>query len=711
MVPSGAKAAPHADPRRKSSEAGPRQKDPGADLLVELGCEDLPARFVLPLAEALMHGFGEGLLKRSIVAGQAHTYATPRRIATRIEGVALKQPDRAVERKGPKLAAALKDGQPTPAGLGFAKSCGVEFGALAQEDGQLVFRSQQKGRPTADLVVEIFEETLKTMDELVPKRMRWGAGDETFVRPVQWLVAMLGPKVIPLRRFGLKAGNTTRGHRFHAPKAIPLKSPAENEAKLRAAKVVADFAARQAEIRRRIEAEAARLKGTARITDALLAEVTALVEWPAVISGRMEERFLALPPEVVIATIETNQRYFPVFGKDDKLLPAFITVSNIQSRDVKQVVTGNERVVRPRLADALFFWDQDRRRKLEHFLPELDRVTFQKELGSVGDKARRVGTLAGHIAGVLQADAATAGRAAALAKADLVTRMVFEFPELQGVMGGYYAQASGESAAVAQAIREHYLPAQSGSPIPAGTAGRIVALADKLDTLAGIFAIGQKPTASKDPYALRRAALGALRICVEAPLALDLRGLLGRALDAQPAGRRDDKMLGELWEFVLERLRGLLAEQRIAVEVFNAVAATGTTAPADFAARVAAVRAFLDMKESAQLAAAHKRIRNILKQAGEGGVEIQPEAFRESQERDLHEALTALDGKVHAAAARADYTGGLKTLAQLQRPVDAFSDTVMVMAPEEDLRANRVALLRRLDKLCRSIADISCLPG
>jgi glycyl-tRNA synthetase beta chain len=685
------------------------------DLLVEIGCEDLPARFVRPLAEALMHGFGEGLLKRSVVAGQAHTFGTPRRIAVMIEDVAPRQPDRSVERKGPKLAAALKDGVPTPAGLGFAKSCGVPFEALAQEDGQLVFRSTQKGRATAELVPEIFEETLKAMDELVPKRMRWGAGEETFVRPVQWLLALLGGKVVALERFGLKAGNVTYGHRFHAPKAIRLKAPADYEPKLRAARVLADFEARQAQVRALVEAEAARLKGRARITDELLAEVTALVEWPVVISGRMEDRFMALPPEVIIATIEHNQRYFPVFGPvsgpGGALLPRFITIANLESKDVKQVVAGNERVVRPRLADALFFWEQDRRKKLEAFVPELDRVTFQKDLGSVGDKARRVAALASGIAAELKADAATVARAATLAKADLVTRMVFEFPELQGVMGGYYAQAAGEGEAVAQAIREHYQPAQSGAPIPASAAGRIVALADKLDTLAGIFAAGQKPTASKDPFALRRAALGALRICIESPLPLDLRALLQQALAAQPAGRRDAKTLDELWEFVLERLRGLLAEQRVAPEVFNAVAATGASAPADFAARVEAVRAFLDMAESAQLAAAHKRIRNILKQAGEGGIEVHPDAFRESQERGLYDALTALDGQVHEAAARADYAGGLKALARLQQPVDAFFDKVMVMAPEEDLRRNRVALLRRLDKLCRSIADISCLPG
>jgi glycyl-tRNA synthetase beta chain len=700
----------------RAAKAAPR-----ADLLIELGCEDLPARFVQPLAAALTTALVDGLARRGVAAGASRSFATPRRIAALIADVAPAQADRNVERKGPKLVAAIKDGQPTPAGMGFAKSCGVEFSSLKHEDGQLVFRSVQKGHPTASLAPELFEEALKAMDELVPKRMRWGGGDETFVRPVQWIVGLFGAKVLGVERFGLRAGATTHGHRFHAGKPIALKRPDEYEEKLRAAKVWADFASRKADIRRQVEAVAKKLGGTARIGDELLDEVTALVEWPVAIHGRMEERFLELPAEVVVATIEHNQRYFPVFA-GGKLLPHFITVSNIQSRDVKQVVAGNERVVRPRLTDALFFWEQDRKKPLAGFVAQLDRVTFQKDLGSIGDKARRVAKLASRIASEIGAPAPVVARAAELAKADLVTRMVFEFPELQGVMGGYYAQASGESADVAAAIREQYQPAQSGAPIPASTAGRVLALADKLDTLAGIFAIGQKPTAGKDPFALRRAALGALRICIEAPLPLDLRALLAAALDAQLAGKRDGATLAELWEFVLERLRSLLAEQRISVEVFNAVAATGTTRPADFSSRVEAVREFLAMKESAQLAAAHKRIRNILKtgaeaavgpkQAGpEGAIEINPELFREAQERSLYDALTQLDDKVHSAAAKADYTGGLKTLAQLQQPVDAFFDKVMVMAPDEDLRANRVALLRRLDRLCRSIADISCLPG
>ncbi len=721
-----------------------------SDLLLELGCEDLPARYVLPLANALKDGVTGGLSKRGIAADSAEVFATPRRIAVRIEAVAALQADQKIERLGPALAAALKDGQPTPAALGFAKSCGVEFAELGKKDGKLYFAKSQPGRATAELLPEIFEEVLKGMDALVPKRMRWGSGDETFVRPVQWIVYMLGGKVVPLKRFGLKAGNKTFGHRFHAPKAIVLKSPAEYEKKLRAAKVWADFESRKNETWKQIETEAKKLKGTPHKNEELLNEVTALVEWPVAISGRMEERFMQLPSEVIIATIEQNQRYFPVFSEvvegsaavqqtRQRMLPFFITVSNIKSKDVKQVIAGNERVVRPRLTDALFFREMDGKKKLSEYVPSLDKVTFQKDLGSVGDKVRRVTKLAVHIAELLKEDTAAVQRAAQLCKADLLTRMVFELPELQGTMGGYYAEHSDEALEVAQAIREHYMPTHSGGGIPGSRIGRIVALADKVDTLAGIFAIGQKPTASKDPFALRRAALGALRICIEGMLQLDLKALLKVALDAQPISKHDEKLVKELWEFVLERLRAhyvqvsyqeesgedakktaalpshvpvsISIEDVAAVHFFEAVTSIGATWPTDIWSRLEAVREFWMLPQAAQLASAHKRIRNILKQAGEGESEVQSEHLREPQEKGLYEALKKLEGQVQAAAQRADYVSSLKLLAQLQQPVDAFFDKVMVMAPESELRANRIALLRQLDKLCRSVADISCLPG
>ncbi|MFP5304703.1 MAG: glycine--tRNA ligase subunit beta [Gammaproteobacteria bacterium] len=685
------------------------------DLLLEIGTEDLPARYVLPLVRALGSGIGGGLARRGLSGHAPRLYATPRRIAVLIGGLAERAPDQRVERLGPALSAAFKNGQPTPAALGFARSCGVDVSSLGEKDGKLHHVQTVAGRATAELLPEIFEETLKQMDELVPKRMRWGTGEETFVRPVQWLCCLFGTDVVPLQRFGLSADRITYGHRFHAPDAIRLASPADYAAALERAQVLADFDARRTRIRAQIETQATVAGGHARITEELLDEVTALVEWPLAISGHFEARFLALPPEVIVATVETNQRYFTVFrdAAQTELTNAFITVSNIDSRDVAQVIAGNERVVRPRLSDAMFFWEQDLKQPLEAYGAKLATVTFQKALGSLGDKVARVRRLAAGIAGALGADAARVERAAALCKNDLVTRMVYEFPELQGLMGGYYADKSGEPAAVAQAIREHYLPTQQGTRIPSTAEGRIVALADKLDTLAGIFAIGQKPSAGKDPYALRRAALGVLRICLEAELPLDLKALLRDALAQQPAGERGEPVLAELLDFVMERLRAYLVGQtidgrEIGVETFEAVAAMAVTQPLDFQRRLLAVHAFVTEAAAPNLAAANKRIRNILRQAGGAAGEV-------DEGRLAHAAERALFAKMNELAAQnartPDYRTQLVNLAALREPVDAFFDQVMVNVEDAAVRANRLALLARLDQLCRSVADISQLPG
>lgn len=687
-------------------------------LLIELGTEDLPARYVQPLAQALLQGFAGGLSKRGIAAGGARGYATPRRIAVLIEAVEERQADQNLERKGPQVAAAFKDGQATPAAQGFAKSCGVDIKALKQENGYLVFRKKQKGRKTLELLPEIFAETLKQMDELVPKRMRWGSGEETFVRPVQWLLALYEGRIVPLHRFGLKAGRKTYGHRFHAPKAIALKSVGEYEAALRESKVWADFASRRAEIRRQVEVEAAKLHGTARIDESLLDEVTALVEWPVAVSGRIEERFLQLPPEVVVATVETNQRYFTVFDAAGKLLPYFITVSNIESKDVAQVVAGNERVVRPRLADALFFWEQDRKQPLANYFSRLETVTYQKELGTVAQRVGRIGEIATRImmaippvSGEPPYNAAAVKQAAGLCKNDLVTRMVYEFPELQGLMGGYYARGS-EPENVVTAIAEHYRPTQAGTPIPTTIEGRIVALADKLDSLAGIFAIGQKPTASKDPFALRRAALGALRICIEGGLNLDLRDTLRAALQAQPAGKRDETVLNELWDFVVERLRGICLDRGATPDQFEAVRVMGASRPLDFIRRLDALRAFQNTPAAATLAAADKRARNILRQAGgQAAPDVQTRLFEMPSEHALLAELERVETALQPLRAGAEYQAMLEALAALKEPVDAFFDGVMVMADNAEVRGNRLALLNRLDALCREVADLSCLPG
>ena len=734
-----------------------------ASLLIEMGCEDLPARYVMPLADALSAGIVNGLGRRGVTLGAARTLATPRRIAVLVDAVAVQQPDQAIELVGPAVAAARKDGQPTPAALGFAKKCGVDFSQIGEKNGKLHFAKLEKGKPTAALLAEIFEETLKSMDELVPKRMRWGEGgsfvatghmpserramdgtaggtgqgvghamdggesliwkEETFVRPVQWLTALLGTEVVPLRRFGLESSRVTYGHRFHAPAAITLADPSAYVESLKNAKVWAEVATRKAEIERQIKAEAAKLGGNARIDAGLLDEVTALVEWPVVISGRIEERFLELPPEVIVATVETNQRYFTVFDSSGKLLPAFITIANIESKDVAQVIQGNERVVRPRLTDALFFWQQDLKLPFSDTNPyfeKLSALAFQKELGSLTDKFKRINDLVLRwIARVLLDDFhlitrdqyTNAGYASLSCKFDLVTKMVYEFPELQGVMGGYYAVKAGHPAAVGVAIREHYLPTQAGTAIPSTIEGQIVALADKLDTLTGIFAIGQKPTASKDPYALRRAALGILRILIEGKLPLDLRELLQQALQQQPAGKRDEATLKDLLTFVQERHRAWrvgsdIDGRPVTVEMFEAVAALGITQPLDFEARLRAIHSFWALPEAASLAAAHKRVRNVLKQAGDGASDIDAAKFENDAESALYAALNAVN-----AAPAAAYAERLKQLATLKAPVDAFFTGVMVMADDAAVRANRLALLRQLDRVCREVADISCLPG
>lgn len=691
------------------------------DLLLEIGAEDLPARYVVPLMQALATGMSGGLRDRGIAWGSKgaalQSFATPRRIAVIIPDVALQQSERNIERLGPALKAAMKDGQPTKAALGFASSCGVAFETLGEKNGKLYFQKTEPGQDSLALIPEIFEETLKKMDQLVPKRMRWGSGEETFVRPVEWICALLGSVVIPLQRFGLSGGRRTFGHRFHAPAAIELDNAAGYEAALREARVWADVQSRRVEIKTQIEREAQRLGGHARISESLLDEVSALVEWPVAISGSFEEKYLELPPEVIVSTVETNQRYFNVFADQaqSKLTHHFIAISNIESRDVNQVISGNERVVRPRLSDALFFWEQDLKQPLEDHAARLDAVTFQKDLGSTADKVGRMMLIARRLAKTLGEDGVAAARATALCKADLQTRAVFEMPELQGIMGGYYAARSGESEVVARAISEHYLPVQQGTDIPSTRLGQIVSLADKLDSLAGIFAIGQKPTASKDPYALRRAALGVLRICIEAPLELNVAHLLYEALQVQTSGDRSEKTAQSLVSFMMDRLQNLIVgsereQGKVTAEIYEAaIAAAREDLPtSDVLKRIDAVLRFNTLPEAPDLAAASKRVRNILKQAGTVGLEVDPAKFEHEAERALFAALRQLRQKNGALR---DYTEQLVNLASLRAPLDAFFDGVMVNADDEAVRNNRLALLGQLDAMCRDLADLSCLPG
>ena len=792
------------------------------DLLVEIGAEELPPKALRKLSEAFAAEIAAELDAAGFARGAPVPYATPRRLAVRIPGVPGTQPDRDVERRGPPLAHAFDDkGAPTRAALGFAKSVGVEVDRLVRlETGAgawLAHRFTETGATLASLLPGMLERALERLP--APRRMRWADRDTEFVRPVHWVVLMHGGEVVEAEILGVRSGRVTRGHRFHhdfrRTGGIALEDAGRYEAALRdEGRVVAGFEARMEIIRKQVEREARALGGRALIDPELLEENTALVEWPVAVAGHFDAAFLALPDAVLTATMQGHQRYFPVAGDDGALMPHFIAVSNIASRDVETVRKGNERVIRPRLSDAAYFFDADCRRSLESRLDGLEDVVFQRKLGTLHAKAQRVSALAGRVAEAMgrsggAAEASHARRAGLLSKCDLLTEMVGEFPELQGRMGCEYARRDGEPEAVAAAIGEVYMPRFADDAIPATPAGRAVAIADKLDTLAGIFGIGQAPSGDKDPYALRRAALGVLRIIIEGELDLDLdlgemieaafAGYAGEGPEAhggtvrdtgpdagataaqasgvqgcvaetgaravEPAGGQATEAHGgavredrpgrstvptaahspgdaaEVRRFMIERLRAWFADRSIPADVFNAVLAKQPARPLDFAHRVRAVEAFRALPEAASLAAANKRIRNILRQAEQAGigippVESPPPAFptsagmtaedmlsrggagsagvadsllREDAERNLAAMLAEIEPHARGMLDAGEYTDALTSLAGLRDGVDAFFDTVKVMDEDEKLRGNRLALLARIGALFMETADISLL--
>jgi glycyl-tRNA synthetase beta chain len=600
----------------------------------------------------------------------------------------------------------------------------------------LFFIVTKPGAMVSELIPGIVKSALDALP--IPRRMHWGSSEAEFVRPVHWLLMMYGKDVLPVTLLDTVAGNVTQGHRFLAPKPIRITAPASYESTLlQRGYVRPSFIGRRETILAQVTTAAGELGGRALISDELLDEVTALVEWPVPITGRFEERFLALPREVLISTLEDHQRYFPIEDEQGRLMPCFITISNIESRDPSKVREGNERVVRPRLADAAFFWDQDRKRPLAALREALDKVTFHVKLGSLGDKTRRLRTLAGEIAAVGNKERAETERAAELCKCDLLTAMVGEFPELQGIMGTYYALADGEAPEVAVAIKEHYLPRGAGDELPETHPGLAVAIADKLDTLAGIFAVGEKPTGTKDPLGLRRAAIGVLRILIETRLDLDLRHFIKRAVElaradiekvAAAAGKpvpavAVDRVTAEVYEYVMERLRSYYLEggaretigaASMTTEMFDAVLASSPVSPLDFDARLKALRAFLELPESTSLTAANKRIANILRKSAGGSAPtttVDVESLREAAEVRLFDSMRSLREAVSVATAQREYANALGRLAQLRPAVDEFFDQVMVMDEDPKLRANRLALLAQLHGLFAGVADLSRLPG
>lgn len=687
------------------------------DFLLELGTEELPPKTLFTLAQALADGVVKGLDNASLKHGDAKWFATPRRLSVYVRGVADRQPDQEIRRQGPAVASAFDaNGQPTRAALGFAASCGVGLEALEQVDGPkgrvLQYVGSKAGGNTPALLPQIVTAALDALP--IARRMRWGAGEQEFVRPVHWVVMLFGSSVVECEILGVRAGKHTCGHRFHAPRAIPISSPASYcDVLLKKGYVIADVEQRRERIRAGVTSIAESLGGRAVISDALLDEVTALVEWPAPLAGRFDEQFLSLPEEAPIATMQDHQRYFPVRRADGSLMNAFITVANIESRDPDKVRDGNERVVRPRLADAAFFWDSDRKEPLAARRDALKTVTFQSKLGSMYDKSERTAALAGRIAQMIGADEASARRAAELSKCDLLTAMVGEFPELQGVMGKYYAEHSGESADVAAAIEEQYWPRFSGDQLPITRTGMALALADKLDTLAGIFAIGQKPTGARDPFALRRAALGVLRISIERKLDIDLKQLVESSAAAQPV-EAAPSVADEVWSYLMERLRSLYLENepQITTEMVDAVLSARPHSPVDIDARLRALQRFLALPEAASLASANKRIANILRKAtGEISGAVDAARLADGAERSLFEHVVSMERAVNPMFARREYAPALTQLASLRENVDRFFDDVMVMVEDAEVRANRLGLLSRLRGLFLQVADLSRLPG
>ena len=679
------------------------------DFLVELGTEELPPKALNTLADAFLAGIEKGLQTAGLKFEAKKVYAAPRRLAVLLTALETQQPDRSINLDGPPRQAAFDaDGNPTQAALGFAKKCGVELSEIDQSGPKLRFSQVITGKPTASLLPTIVEDSLNDLP--IPKRMRWGARKEEFVRPTQWLVMLLGDQVIDCTILAQKAGRESRGHRFHHPESVRITSPANYLNDLRAAYVLADANERRELISKRTEELARLQEGTAIVPPSLLDEVTALVEWPVPLVCSFEERFLDVPQEALITTMQDNQKYFCLLDVDGKLLPRFITVANIESKDPQQIIAGNEKVVRPRLTDAEFFFKQDKKQKLEDFNLRLQNVVFQEKLGSVYDKAVRVSKLAAYIAPRIGGDAAWAARAGLLSKCDLATEMVGEFPEMQGVAGYYYALNDGEPDDVALALNEQYMPRGAGAELPTTLTGAAVAIADKLDTLVGIFGIGMLPTGSKDPYALRRAALGVLRILIDKKLDLDLTQAVVFAVGQFGTKVKQAGLAEQVLEFVFDRLRARYEDEGVDVSVYLSVRALQPGSALDFDQRVQAVQAFRKLPEADALAAVNKRVSNLLSKADNlGNAEVDPGLFADAKEFSLNSAIAKAENAVKPLIAERDYAQALARLASLREPVDAFFEAVMINADDAGVRKNRYAMLARLRGLFINIADISVL--
>ncbi|WP_417596130.1 glycine--tRNA ligase subunit beta [Oceanospirillum sp.] len=683
------------------------------DFLVELGTEELPPTALKRLSDAFAEGIKVGLEKADIPFADVKALASPRRLAVQVKQLAVAQPDREVQRRGPALQAALDaDGKPTKAAEGFARSCGVAFDDLEKMETPkgtwLVFNTLQKGTQTSDLLPELINKSISQLP--VPKRMRWGSSRIEFSRPVHWLVSLFGTDVIDCEVLGLTAGRTTMGHRFHHNEAIELASTDNYVETLRKAFVLVDMEERRETIRTQVNEEASKLGAIAEIDEDLLDEVNGLVEWPVALTGSFEKRFLEVPAACLISSMKEHQKYFHVVDKDGQLKPNFITVSNIVSKDPAQVIAGNEKVIRPRLSDAAFFFETDKKQPLAERIDALKTVTFQKQLGSIYDKSQRVSQIAQFIAEQIDGDKTKAQRAADLSKCDLVTEMVLEFTDLQGIMGAHYAANDGEDAEVAQSLNEQYMPRFAGDELPATKTGMALAIADRIDTLVGIFGIGQRPTGDKDPFALRRATIGILSILVHNKLDIDLKDLIELSIAQHGNLPKAEGLVDDVLNYMLDRFRAWYQAEGIAVETFLAVRSRPVSNAYDFDRRVQAVTAFSKLDEAEALAAANKRVNNILaKQNYQGNAQVDTALLAEDAEKVLAEQVAAKQAELAPLFAAANYQAALNSLASLRSAVDNFFDNVMVMADDEQVKNNRLALLASLSSLFLEVADIALL--
>ena len=682
------------------------------DCLIELGTEELPPRSLKSLSRDFAELVRSALNASWLAPAEVEVFATPRRLAMLLRQVPTQQADQLVEKRGPALQVALdKKGKPTSAALGFAKSCGVSFDQLSRrktdKGSWLYFERTEAGLSLSSILPALVADALARLP--IPKRMRWGTRNDEFVRPLRWLVMMIDSKLVEGEIFGVGSAAVSRGHRFHAPGEIVITRAADYEHILRSkGMVVASFEQRQTTIRSLIVNNAARLGGHARIDESLLEEVTALVEYPVAICGGFDEEFLKLPQEVLVMTMQGNQKYFAVFDQKEALLPHFVAIANIDSKRPEVVVAGNQRVIRPRFSDARFFYQQDQKQPLSNLRTRLDEVIFQERLGSIGDKSERIAGLADYIAGQLKADRDHVGRAALLCKCDLMTEMVGEFPKLQGIMGRYYALHDKELKGVSEAIEQHYWPRYAGDELPQSKISQCLALADRLDSLTGIFAVGQKPTGVKDPFALRRAALAVVRILIEKSLPLDLAELCRKASEGLAQKIDTDGVEAGVIDYIFDRLRAYYQDQGIGFDIVDAVACDRPTVLRDCDRKIQALNQFQSNDAALALAAANKRISNILKkQKIDPAAVVIVERFELEAEKQLYSQLVKLQARVEPLFGRGKYLQGLNELAKLRPAVDQFFDQVMVMVDDESIKNNRLALLAQMSSCFRRVADFS----